>query len=324
MSLKVTIFGPTKFTKKRNFSVGVKAKDDKLLGSNNITNHNITAPVHEPATFILLLHIHNTMSHSYDIRFLPLSSSPFGSASNAPAMILRFLQQFTSEGEYDDLGAGSHLPMVQPVRDLQRRVEILDAAATKYRNKSSESTSALQGDLSVCDDPEAKFLTEGLMRSQKMLADYLEGLHPILRDQIESVKRLSEYLTPPTVELFQKKANHILKDAPPQQISMTKKNTCTICMDATADCVIKRTCTDSPPSSSSHQQVRCERDTCKCGPTMCKDCLLTHYWTSTGKGSKSYARCVCCRAGIDHPLCCYTRVFVIYFGHEDFHSYYCH
>lgn len=239
------------------------------------------------------------MSQAFDIRFLPLA--PFGSHSGgAPAMILRFLQQFTAgaDGEYEDLSDGSHLPMVQPVRDLQRRVEILDAAATKYRNKSSESTTALQGDLALCDDPEAKLLTENLMRSQKMLADYLEGLHPILREQTESVKRLSEYLTPPTVELFQKKASHILKDAPLQQISMSKKNTCTICMDASADCVIKRTCTDPPPPNSSSHQVRCERDTCKCGPTMCRDCLLTHYWTSTGKGSKSYARCVCCRAGM--------------------------
>jgi len=223
--------------------------------------------------------------------------------AGAPAIILRVLQQLTAgadRGDFDDpFNDGSHLPMVQPVRELQKRVQTLDAAATKYRNKSSEHTIALQGDLEMCDDPEAKSLTENLMRSQKMLADYLEGLHPILREQLDSVKRLSEYLTPPTVELFQKKASHILKDAPQQQISMTKKNTCTICMDASADCVIKRTCSSNPTSSShpAHQhQVRCEHDTCKCGPTMCKDCLLTHYWTSTGKGSKSYARCVCCRA----------------------------
>lgn len=130
-----------------------------------------------------------------------------------------------------------------------------------------------------------------------MLSDYLEGLQPILREQKEAVKQLSEYLTPPTAELFHKKANHILKDAPPLQISMAKKNTCTICMDSSADCVIKRSCCEQPSSSSSSQRSHCEKDVCKCGPTMCKDCLLTHYWTSTGKGSKSYARCVCCRAG---------------------------
>jgi hypothetical protein len=221
------------------------------------------------------------------VRFL---TAPWGPS---PGLLLSFVSQLTT---YEDNIDGSHLPMVQPARDLQDRVETLDQAATKYRKKSTESTAALQGDLALCDDNEVKLLTESLMRSHSMLADYLEGLHPILRDHKESVKRLSEYLTPPTVELFQKKASHILKDAPHQQISMTKKNTCTICMDASADCVIKRTCCNTP--SSNPHQVRCERDTCKCGPTMCKDCLLTHYWTSTSKGSKSYARCVCCRAGM--------------------------
>ena len=212
-------------------------------------------------------------------------------------LLLSFVHQLTA---YEDNNDGSHLPMVQPARELQRRVEDLDQASTKYRKKSAECTVALQGDLALCDDNEAKLLTENLMRTHRMMADYMEGLHPILRDHRESVKRLSQYLTPPTVELFQKKASHILKDAPLQQISMAKKNTCTICMDASADCVIKRTCCDVPSTSTSlHQhQARCERDMCKCGPTMCKDCLLTHYWTSTGKGSKSYARCVCCRAGM--------------------------
>lgn len=230
------------------------------------------------------------MASSYD-RLVQISAAPWGPNSLSNGLVLRVFQQFTSG--YDDSMDGSHLPMVQPVRDLQRRVENLDAATTKFRAKSTECTTTLQLDLPHCDDNETKILTESLMRSHKMLADYLEGLHPILREHKETVKRLSEYLTPPTVELFQKKATHLLKDALPQEVSMAKKNTCTICMDASADCVIKRTCNDNP--SSSHQ-VKCERDVCKCGPTMCKDCLLTHYWTSTGKGSKSYARCVCCRA----------------------------
>jgi hypothetical protein len=225
------------------------------------------------------------------VRFL--TTAPWG-----PNFMLSFVHQLTAS--YEDTNDGSHLPMVQPARELERRVEDLDQATTKYRKKSTECTAALQGDLTFCDDNEAKLLTESLMRSHKMLADYLEGLHPILRDHRESVKRLSEYLTPPTVELFQKKASHVLKDAPLQQISMAKKNTCTICMDASADCVIKRTCCDAPSTSRSHS-VRCERDMCKCGPTMCRDCLLTHYWTSTGRGSKSYARCVCCRAGMVTP-----------------------
>lgn len=227
---------------------------------------------------------------SYEtVRFL--TAAPWGNFS-PNGLLLSFVHSLTAyEGEID----GSHLPMVQPVRELHRRVDDLDQAATKYRKKSTECVGSLHGDLAVCDDDEVKVLTESLTRSHKMLADYLEGLHPILREHKESVKRLNDYLTPPTVELFKKKANTLLKDVPLQQISMAKKNTCTICMDASADCVIKRTC--DTPSNSTHHQVRCERDMCKCGPTMCKDCLLTHYYTSTGKGSKSYARCVCCRAG---------------------------
>ncbi len=230
-------------------------------------------------------------------------------------MLLRIIQQLTAaEGgdAYDDANDGSHLPMVQPVRELQRRIETLDTAAMKYRSKTADITSTLQSDLVHCDDPEVKHLTENLMRVQHMLCDYLEGLHPILRDQKEAAKQLSEYLTPPTVELFQKKASHILKDAPMQQVSKSKRNRCTICMDASADCVIKRTCCSPPPSSSSsssHHRVHCERDMCKCGPTMCKDCLLTHYWTSTGKGSKSYARCVCCRAGKHNGANVYFHLF---------------
>lgn len=239
---------------------------------------------------------------SLDIQFL---TNPWGPSSfSAPGMILRIMQQLTGDGvETFDDNDGSHLPMVRPVRDLQRRIENLDTAANKYRSKSAEITSALQGELAQCDDPEAKALTENLMRVHHMLSDYLEGLHPILRDQKDTVKQLSEYLTPPTVELFHQKANHILKGAPSQQISMAKKNTCTICMDASADCVIKRSCCEGASSSS---RTHCEKDMCKCGPTMCKDCLLTHYWTSTGKGSKSYARCVCCRAGMHSfdAMCC--------------------
>lgn len=248
---------------------------------------------------------HNTIvSMAYEtVRFL--TTAPWGPNFSPNGLLLSFVHQLTA---YEDNNDGSHLPMVQPARELQRRVEDMDQAATKYRKKSTECTAALKGDLAVCDDSEVKLLTESLISSHNMLADYLEGLHPILRAHRDSVKRLSEYLTPPTAELFHKKANHILKDAPPQQISMSKKNTCTICMDASADCVIKRTCNDAPSNSSSHHQVRCERDMCKCGPTMCKDCLLTHYWTSTGKGSKSYARCVCCRAGMMSDALC-LRLF---------------
>lgn len=103
---------------------------------------------------------------SFDIRFL--TNSPWGPTStlSAPGMFLRIIQQLTGDGldPFEDLD-GSHLPMVKPVREMLLRIDTLDKAASKYRNKSAELTSTLQGDLSQCDnDQEAKLLTDNLMR----------------------------------------------------------------------------------------------------------------------------------------------------------------
>lgn len=141
----------------------------------------------------------------------------------------------------------------------------------------------------------------------------LTQLKPLIRDQKQAMQELNEYLCPPTAELFKKKANTILKDAAVQQLPAEKKNNCTICLENTADCIIKRSCA-SPSSGapSTVQRPHCELETCKCGPTMCKDCLLTHYWTSTNKGSKSYARCVCCRAGTRRQIFYASFIFVVF------------
>jgi len=170
------------------------------------------------------------------------------------------------------------LPLVRHVKDFSRRSETLDHAVNKYN-----------------------------MNINRVLADYLDGLLPILQEQRDSVKQLDDYLCPPTVELFHKKAEGLLKNAPPHVLPASKRNTCAICMEAEANCVISRCCT--APTARSHPH--CEQDTCKCGPTMCRQCLLTHYWTSTNKGSKSYAKCVCCRAEF-----CMKDIFSVQYEEE--------
>jgi hypothetical protein len=232
---------------------------------------------------------------AFDFRLL--TASPFGPPFGA-GMFFRIIQQF-AEGEDED-NDGSHLPLVQHIRDFKRRSDNLDASIHKYSEKTANTVEGIQSDLRETDDEEAKRLTNKLLKVNQMMQDFLQGIHPIIEEQKAIAKELLDYLCPPTVELFHKKANAMLakNDNRPQQVSSSKKNVCAICMDNSANCVIKRSCEQPSPSSSSYSRrhTHCEKDCCRCGPTMCRDCLLTHYWTSTEKGSKSYARCVCCRA----------------------------
>jgi len=213
-----------------------------------------------------------------------------------PGLFFHIYQQRSYE---EDEESASHLPLVRHLKEFQRRADGLDVAVSKYNKKILQCVEVIKKDVNDDEeDPESKRLAHKLVNTNTKIFDYLEGLLPLLREQKESAKQLENYLCPPTVELFHRKAEMILKNAPAQIVPPTKKNTCAICMESQANCIITIRC-DTPShtsSSSSRSRVRCEKDTCKCGPTMCKECLLTHYWTSTNKGVKSYAKCVCCRA----------------------------
>ncbi|KAN0030585.1 hypothetical protein ACTA71_009225 [Dictyostelium dimigraforme] len=254
-----------------------------------------------------------------DVHFNLFVSNLQNNAISIPnsQLLLRLISNLTS----DDT---NYPPIVQKVKAFKDRNEAFSKELAKFIRKSKESLAELSKELDKVDDDPVLVaqLKEELNTNQVEIHNSLSKIEPTVTSQINTIKTLSDHIFPPTEELFRKKVLERLEKNKNQQVPTSKKLRCTICLDNDSDVIIKRTCkppsngipTCEPPpslanrnnssSSSTYdpssppppRNTFCEKASCNCGPVTCMECVIKHYWSSSGNGLKSYSTCPCCRA----------------------------
>ncbi|KAN0028445.1 hypothetical protein ACTFIV_010289 [Dictyostelium citrinum] len=256
-----------------------------------------------------------------DVHFNLFVSNLQNNAISLPnsQLLLRLISNLTSDDS-------NYPPIVQKVKAFKDRNEAFSRDLAKFIRKSKESLAELSKELDRIDDDPALVaqLKDELNTNQMEMHSSLTKIEPTVTSQINTIKKLSDHIFPPTEELFRKKVLERLEKNKNQQVPISKKLRCTICLDNDSDVIIKRTCkppsngiptcepppsltagrnnssssttTSSPTSPIPPRNTFCEKASCNCGPVTCMECVIKHYWSSSSNGLKSYSTCPCCRA----------------------------
>jgi len=112
-----------------------------------------------------------------------------------------------------------------------------------------------------------------------------------LLEEAELIKKLIDYVQPPTLPLFMKKWQPALDASSAVEVHPSNAMNCIVCSDNAANTIIKRACAKSNIKGSA-----CEDKECQCGAICCRECMVHHFWSASDNGKKTYARCPHCRA----------------------------
>ncbi|GAM22900.1 hypothetical protein SAMD00019534_060750 [Acytostelium subglobosum LB1] len=215
-----------------------------------------------------------------------------------PQLLLRIISHLSNNAEREN---GHYLPFVEQMKAYRSRFESFNRDVLKYK-KTAALLTEMDKELQRMDkDDVVQQQLDAIVQLNKTLQQSLQQLEPMMKTQSEQIKNLTDYLVPPTEEVFRARVLEMLAKASVEKVPKPSMKTCAICLEAPANIMIKRACgrstsTTTPSASSGRKSVACESATCACGPTMCQECMIRHYWVSSTNTTKSYSRCACCRA----------------------------
>ncbi|EFA81754.1 hypothetical protein PPL_05748 [Heterostelium album PN500] len=228
-----------------------------------------------------------------------------------PQVLFRFINSLNSEFEDSQ---PHYLPFVEQMKTYRTKFESFNKDVLKYK-KMAEMLNEMDKELQFMEKDEMLRLTlKNIISTNRNLQQSLSQLEPMMRQQIEQIKSLADYICPPTEEAFRQRVLDLLDKASVEKLPDTASKTCVICMESQANIAIKRHCTVNPhttttpnsshsasatttTSTSRHRKALCCANfACACGPTMCKECFIKNYWITSINSTKSFSTCACCRS----------------------------